>query len=809
MMSPTGEAEDVMQNETAQTTVEVPTDTTESKVDIVALSDDGPVTTKSYAQQSSEHIVSVENCTYTLADILNRPIDVASFNYSVADSQDSIIMDLRFPDTIYAQQLWNSKMVDFRFFKCCLEFKFVANCQKFDAGKLWIYWEPNPPVGTVLESQSWPSNYTGYNGVELDLASDESIVFRVPFISSNTHVDMLEGNSFTSWGRLRCRVLNTFQTASSTSCDVTVYLHLTQLQLKTPTTNNVLPFLASDKRIRPKRERIKAAMSAGIQGQMGDSERATRNDGPISKVAGLVSKVSSGISSFGIPYISGAANTLSWISAMVGKVASALGYSKPLSDQLLAPMQNIPGKGFTNFDKLDNSVKLAHTTLNAVRSGTSDFGVEDDEMDLKYIARRMCVVDRFLWSDAYPEDTMIGFVPVTPGWCSSTAGPPVTFRPTVIGYVGSMFDLWRGAVRIKLSFVKNEFYAGRLVAAFFSGTTLPTASDLPYLPRVVIDLQKKSEYTLCVPFISNTHYKKFHLTDGTNGDLTQNSILGYLTFFVLNRLKHPANVSASISANVWLGMCDDIEFAGPQIGSYNLASTPQPLLGKSKQHSQPAHLDIEGQMGSFRSCDMADHVFFCESVGETNSFAVQTVGERITNLRQLTRRFNILMTDGSSPTNFLLDPWCFDVAGTAMEYVAALFRQFRGSVRFKVLIVSGTETLANYTITALLDRTSSSAVSLPAPSAAANGLINGAFRHIVDSSRTGMLEVEVPQYSTKSYVFIVPSGTNVAVDDFRTKVRIIPYPVLAAGDIMQVYTALGDDASFGFLAGAPEVVYVA
>jgi hypothetical protein len=438
------------------------------------------------------------------------------------------------------------------------------------------------------------------------------------------------------------------------------------------------------------------------------------------------------------------------------------------------------------------------------------------------------------------------------------------------------FQYWRGGFRIKFKFVKTEFHSGRLVVGFApapeAGALVPiTSGDSYYLHRDLIDIRSNTEYEFTVPYVSIRPYSTILQSIGT------------LSVVILNPLRAPTSVATSVDVLIEVCALPDFEVASPSrywpyrdasndvklanlVGPLSTLTLPgsapgsaeslapaeaiksaksvlSPILeepegiiepqGGEPNDEEQINLDRDIPMDNDRTLGTLKSPF------ETQLIPAQyCVGERVTSVRQMIRRFEPwsapFSTSGTVPDNgsyvYTIAPWNMShyngLTGTSglnaissggalqgfTSTMAACFRFMRGSMRLKVSPTGNSgDLLTSASIYGWIQSNCQyQSISAFTPDSAAAVIDGYAFFTQGDqniqfnkTNINGALEVEVPFYSQVPYIpthfdsnFPVPALSYLA------------YPASTNTDPgnLIVHRAAGDDFEFGYYTGFPPIV---
>lgn len=210
--------------------------------------------------------------------------------------------------------------------------------------------------------------------------------------------------------------------------------------------------------------------------------------------------------------------------------------------------------------------------LDPVSSYTPDpaiFGSTSDDLDLMRIAKTPMLLAQVKWLASSPVGTNLFTIPITPMIAPNNLGTtelPVN-NVSFLAFATSLFNYWRGGITFDIEFIATHFHSGRL-AVGFSPNADPTSNNYANvtssLPNIILDLQQTSRLSFSVPFVSATPLKYVELGYGdTPLPLTDESLIGYLGIYVMNKLVAASNVAPSVEINVYIRASDDYQLFTP------------------------------------------------------------------------------------------------------------------------------------------------------------------------------------------------------------------------------------------------------
>lgn len=574
--------------------------------------------------------------------ILQRPVTVynGEFNSSFTN------VNLKFPDIILQKSVNVVKKLDyFTFFRANVKVRLVFNATPFMSGKYWMFFAPFDAISNRGARLANLSNCTGFPGIEVDMASNAPVEIKIPYCSPLSHYNLLDTHS--NMGELYIVPLNDIQSGTSplsVGATFTIFAWFEDIELALPTS-------------RP----VTVPPTLTWRAQVGRSEEQAMTSGPpISGMAKSVAGVASSVGGY-FPMLSKLCRPVEWVSRAIGGAAESLGWNKPTNLDKNCLFSNVPAKGYTNADGIDLSSKLCAMPDNGLTYDGGIFSTDIDEMDIKYVASKSCTYRTSIpWTITTAVDSVIHYNTVNPGM--ATGGPE--FSPTTCAFIASMFRYWRGTLKYRLTVAKTAFHTGRLRITYHPGiygaaaTTAGVINENAY--NWILDLSVSSELEFEIPYVSNVPWKECNIGVYNSSDFNNEKYsTGTITVTVLTQLRRASdNVANNCPVNMWISGGDDIAFAIPDFGKYAIAQPLDAAPTASVRNDTTSYDDdVEDELEQewvaqvFNLTSKGTEHNEQVSSGPSQSFPMQhmrhtaaeelTMGEKITNLRQLIKRFGI------------------------------------------------------------------------------------------------------------------------------------------------------------------------
>jgi len=587
--------------------------------------------------------------------ILQRPVNVRNGEFNASFTS----VTLKFPDVILKTSANVVKKLDyFTFFRANVKVKLVFNATPFMSGKYWMFFAPFDSISNRGSIISNLQNTTGFPGVEIDLATNAPVEIKIPYCAPLSHYNLIDTHS--SMGELNIVPINAIQTGTApvaNGATFSIFAWFEDIELAMPTSKPItVPTVASDEEV--------------WRAQVGGSEEHISTSGP--PISGVANTVAGAASMVGgaLPLLGKWLRPVEWVSRAIGGAAEAVGWNKPTNLDKNCPYINVPAKGYTNADGIDLSTKLGAMPDNGLTYDGGIFSTDVDEMDLKYVASKSCIFeDDLVWDVSDAVGTVLHYNSVAPGMA---AGGPTNLQPTTLGFLTSMFRYWRGTLKYRLAVAKTAFHSGRLRITYHPGiygdqANAGTVAENAY--NWILDLSVSSELEFEIPYVSNVPWKETLVSNSAdvNNWRKEKFSTGSITVTVLTELRAASDsVSSTCPFSMWISGGDDIAFAVPDFGNYVIASytarTDEPDeedIPASTWKAQVFNLTSKGVEHNEQVTNTASDTFPMPHMSPTGAEEL-CMGEKITSLRQLIKRFGITSRGQPYPyKDFQSSQWCY------------------------------------------------------------------------------------------------------------------------------------------------------
>lgn len=554
-----------------------------------------PLTSELYMEDDSRLYQSFndDGVNHSIEKFLARPITVPALSWSTSTAVGASLFSRTFPDQMWADSVNRlNKMSQFTFFRAKLHFRIAPNAMQFHAGRLYCCWSPFDLQRGAAGITANPTNFTGYQGIEIDPATQIPGELVVPFISPMNSIDLVSNQS--CWGTFFVLVLNQLKTGSTaTVVPINVSYWFEDIELSMP--NPALPIttgapnLALSVHQNEHAPQFQSNEQIRAVSQGGSEVRTAVSSGVLSSTLAAVSSAANALSV--VPTLKAIAQPVSWLTGVASGVARYFGFNKPSGFRAPQAVLAVDYTTNTYCDGVSLAQPLAAAQDNEMATLPALFGTDADEMSIRYAVSRPNLLSTFSWSKTTTAGTVLNTINVFPGASSflgySGSTTKGLFQPSQLAYVASMFRFWSGSIKYRLEIVSTPFHAGRVMVVYIPSydpinqPALQSFNEFGNAYSIILDISNQSSIEFEVPYVSNTPMllNRMDTTDfsvlknsETTGVLFRNRIRnfsnGALQVVVLNPLVGADTVAATVDVNVWISGGSDLVFSEPVFGNY-------------------------------------------------------------------------------------------------------------------------------------------------------------------------------------------------------------------------------------------------
>jgi hypothetical protein len=240
--------------------------------------------------------------------------------------------------------------------------------------------------------------------------------------------------------------------------------------------------------------------------------------GPISKVASTVANVSESLEE--VPIIGPFAKATSFVSNLVGGIASLFGFTNvPVIDSVV-PYKNVP---FHAFSSAEQGVPLDKLTLDPKNELSIDprtVGLPPiDELSFDNIATRKSFLTFFDWSQADTKNDFRFSCNLSPAMVEGlviTGGYELFQTP--MGMLSSLYSNWRGEVVFTIKIISSQYHCGALQVTYDPTSDIFNKTDYTGVALTkILDIAKCTEYEIRVPMLQAQNFLRIRPLEPAGG----------------------------------------------------------------------------------------------------------------------------------------------------------------------------------------------------------------------------------------------------------------------------------------------------
>lgn len=637
----------------------------------------------------------------TLGNFLQRPVKIASFDWTVASGS---LFQIFNPWKLFCEDPHVlARISNYNLLRMRLHVKVVLNGNGFHYGRAIMSYNPMSFYDTMTKIRAGVSadiiSGTIRPHIFMDPTTSMGGEMALPFFFHKNALSV-PGSEWDTMGELCLCSINDLRHANGASDNVriNVFAWAEDVTLSVPTT-------------------VAPAVTYTSQAE----EYGKPVSGPATALANAAGMLTN------IPGIGLYARASQLALSGVAGVASLFGYCRPVTVKEISPFKPTVVGNMANTNVPDTSQKLTtdikqETTIDPRTTGLA--GV--DEMNIKSIATRETFLTTVPWNGATNSGTKLFTCSVTPYLFDiheEVGQKEIHMLPCC--HVASIFENWRGSMKFRIQVVASNFHKGRLQIQYDPYTSSVSSFNSAY--NRIIDIAEEKDFTVeigwgvqhpyCVAYEPTTRVPPFQIGSGNIAfPINQpDRFNGQISIWVLNELTSASTDIADIELNVFACCGDDIEFANPtdhMVEQLVVYPTTPGTLYTSQAAEQDAP-DVEQTTEPSRPLQGTDITTMASTMPESSNISAVCFGEKITTLRSLLKRFTLSQicgapagatimrqirnnrpyyrgyandalhtTSGAVKFNFVRD--------SLINYIICAFAGYRGGFRWKNVIISNT-----------------------------------------------------------------------------------------------------------------------
>lgn len=618
-----------------------------------------------------------------LSDYMSRPVLIKTINWP---ENTSYVDDVNPWFNYFNADPIKRKLHNYSRLRAKLHLKFVINASPFYYGSMRACYFPLHDERANFQNPNDQLPFSQVPGVYLEPATMTTAEMVLPFLWPGNWIDITSDDQLLRMGRLNFIQYANLRSANgvtSAGATIQVYAWAEEVSLMGPTT---LAPLQSDE------YSTKDTISA-----------------PATAVANVASKLTD------VPVIGDFARATTIGARAVSSIAKLFGYSNPPMIDDVHGFQNKTFHAFSNVETRMPIDKLSIDPKNEVTLSSKVAGIDEpDPLAFTNLLTHESFLQGTNWNGGEAPDTTLWTAAVYPGYNA----PLNNFYTTIpAGYIGDMFELWRGSITYRFKFIKTRYHTGR-VAIMWDPAGSPVSAGLGASTTVltrIVDIQDEDDVEFTVPYKQATPFCKFTGTSAawySNGASPSISHIngvtnGILTMKVLNKITGPA-ASPEIDVLVYVRMGDDFVFAVP--------STIEPTY------------TVNDPAGVIQSSESVDQ----QAPTVDQHIASIATGEAVASLRPLLHRTSLAYAELSGAPivgntsglynngNFFekwpmgygfrgrAHQWCTDGSGAVrsfaycpnhpIDWILNMFVGVRGSVNWHFNVLGGRDAIQSFSV---------------------------------------------------------------------------------------------------------------
>lgn len=137
-----------------------------------------------YVKSWSEKGEGTKEASQDIISMLSRPGLVANFEWAETDENDKLLRVVDIPEMIMSSKFKAAKLKYFKYFRSDFRLRVVINATRFHAGRLLIVWAPGTKLSSISGRNELDiASLLCFPSIIVDPATNQSTEFTIPFIS--------------------------------------------------------------------------------------------------------------------------------------------------------------------------------------------------------------------------------------------------------------------------------------------------------------------------------------------------------------------------------------------------------------------------------------------------------------------------------------------------------------------------------------------------------------------------------------------------------------------------------------------------
>lgn len=493
-------------------------------------------------------------------EIMERPILLSTYDLELDTNVDVSFSPW---NLILSNPVIASRYRNHAFIRFDMELTISVSCSQFHYGTLVFSYYPLPDSNRVAKAHvagALPRYQTLMHMSQLEgtsvlrLHDNKPVSMHIPFIhyrpmirlfNQSTSASTIDFPAASDMGTILIKTLNQLRSTNAsapTQVSINVYGKMKNISISGVTGTRLVITEANDERI----------------------------TGPVEKMSSALADASGMLSV--IPLIAPYAMASSVIFRAISKVSAIFGFSVPA----ISPADHLPhhmrGDAFQNNVTAESVFMGKKISLDHKQELTVDpriACVAQDEMSLSFLNERESLLTTFTVDEKdEPMSTVLFSCAVTPQLGNVSGGTPAICQNTPMSFAAQNFFAWRGDIIFKLQVNKSQFHKQKLAVFFepnmMQSTLINSNLSLNRQLLVVFDISETDTVEFCLPFVSDSYYKRCYVTSQMrtlletcfqNGSFDYQYhdpyAIGYIAVYPFTKLQSPDSTKP-IEVNVYV-----------------------------------------------------------------------------------------------------------------------------------------------------------------------------------------------------------------------------------------------------------------
>lgn len=731
------------------------------------------------------HGISMPEGEYHVKTVMAKPILVSTSQWTTSQETGKQILEVTLPGA-FINGPHKNLFRTFIFTRTEMNITIKVNSTKFNAGTLLATFVP-----LWFEQQSVKQWFADGNLIALphgkiDASLSNSITLRIPFAHTLTYFNTALALPEQQLGKLVLSVFNRLltTTGASPTVDITIWVAFTNCELHQPS-------------------QLHPILLPGVRAEAG--------------VEGLVKSV--------LPMVAGAIPGGGALTALANTAGNVSGASancdKPTDPQDIHRWVPNAVTALNYGEGIDRTNRLSLKPGTATQHDAAMIQTTEDDMSLHLLKKVKSRLLVFNVSTSDPPGHLCTQYPTYPSLCTdkrenTSVDPAVdVFSAPVLAYISRPFKFYRGGLVYTFIAAANQMMACRLQISFIPGQTITNFEEASYYNTLIWDIQEKHEITFTTPYMNNRPWMRCDKLVAV-ADYKQQRVeltSGMVVVHVVNRLTVPDAAAKSIEVNVLISAADDFELAFPSDlslyqGSGDVIAEAGLSDTVSAREEEPTTILIHGS-------------------GQLAPASATTLSENAMDLKTVCRRYykvyeNVINIDENSMISIVNTPALSSVNKrfnnnngtqyrTHISHFAEQFVFWRGSLRY-VLTIHGWDTTKSLTAEIVhvpgVFRNNVTPVNISDPVVMTLGSAEAMGVQVGTTQIQNSFQFEIPFYTPFQQLRTQYNGSNWTEQEATGTIFIRFNGEKSTKHRITLYQALGDDASFNYFRGVPQVQFI-